>query len=309
MMSATPTRTTGPGRDTGIRPTLAELVALREAVGRGATARRARSGVRAQALAPARGHGMEYAESRDYVAGDDARHIDWRVTARTGRTHTKTFQAERERLTLLVADTARSLYIGTRVRFKSVQAARAGAIATWAAVADGDRVAAIRGTSHEAPVPPASGRRGALRVLHALAHWYAEPPPADDGLAVALEHAARVARPGSRVLVLADAASVVTIPARRWLALSAHSEVLVLLLSDPLEQAPPYARLRFAGPSGPVELDLGQATQRARWEDAFAGTLARAGTLLQAARVRSTVLSSEMPSGLWLPMFGRPRAV
>ena len=40
---------------------------------------------------------MEYAESREYVAGDDARHIDWRVTARTGRAHTKLFQAERER--------------------------------------------------------------------------------------------------------------------------------------------------------------------------------------------------------------------
>lgn len=307
MESATPT--IEQDRVSGIRPTLAELVALRAVAGGGSIARRASSGVRAQALAAARGHGMEYAESRDYVAGDDARHIDWRVTARTGRTHTKTFQAERERLTLLVADTTPPLYIGTRVRFKSVQAARAGAIATWAAIADGDRVAAMRGTAQEAPVPPASGRRGALRVLHALARWYAEPPPDDDGLGIALEHAARVARPGSRVCVLADAGSVVTVPARRWLALSAHSEVLVLLLSDPLEQAPPRARLRFSGPSGPVALDLAQAALRAQWNDAFAGTLARATGLLQAARVRSTVLSSEMPSGVWLPMFGRPRVM
>ena len=96
MESATPT--IEQDRVSGIRPTLAELVALRAVAGGGSIARRASSGVRAQALAAARGHGMEYAESRDYVAGDDARHIDWRVTARTGRTHTKTFQAERERL-------------------------------------------------------------------------------------------------------------------------------------------------------------------------------------------------------------------
>lgn len=307
MESATPT--IEQGRVSGVRPTLAELVALRAVAGGGSTARCASSGVRAQALAAARGHGMEYAESRDYVAGDDARHIDWRVTARTGRTHTKTFQAERERLTLLVADTTPSLYIGTRVRFKSVQAARAGAIAAWAAIADGDRVAAMRGTAREAPVPPASGRRGALRVLHALARWYAAPPLDDDGLGVALEHAARVARPGSRVCVLADAGSVVEVPARRWLALTAHSEVLVLLMSDPLEQAPPQAHLRFSGPSGPVALDLAQAALRAQWDDAFAGTLARATTLLQGARVRSIVLSSEMPSGVWLPMFGRPRVM
>ena len=124
-------------------------------------------------LSPLRGRGMEYAESREYVAGDDARHIDWRLTARTGRAHTKLFQAERERLTLIVADTAPALYFGTRVRFKSVQAARAGAVAAWAAARDGDRIAALRGSDGEAPVPPASGARGALRVLDALVRWYA----------------------------------------------------------------------------------------------------------------------------------------
>src|SRR5690606_30309855 len=87
---------------------------------------------------------MEYAESREYAPGDEVRHIDWRVTARSGRPHTKMFQAERERLTLVVADTAPALYFGTRVRFKSVQAARAAAMATWVGVRDGGRAAAPR---------------------------------------------------------------------------------------------------------------------------------------------------------------------
>ena len=113
----------------GIVPTLAELVALRPLAGGRRNARLGRHGISGQSLSPLRGRGMEYAESREYVAGDDARHIDWRVTARTGRPHSKIYQAERERLTLIVADTAPSLYFGTRVRFKSVQAARAGAIA------------------------------------------------------------------------------------------------------------------------------------------------------------------------------------
>src|SRR6476469_10537807 len=152
----------------GFAPTLQELVALRAlAFGRRA-ARRGRHGVSGQALSPLRGRGMEYAESREYAISDDARHIDWRLTARSGRPHTKLFQAERERLTLVIADTAPSLYFGTRVRFKSVQAARAGAIAAWAAVRDGDRVAALRGSDRDPPVPPAAGQRGALRVLDAL---------------------------------------------------------------------------------------------------------------------------------------------
>src|SRR5690606_23016129 len=172
-----------------------------------------------------------------------------------GTPHTKLFQAERERLTLLVADTTPALYFGTRVRFKSVQAARAAAIATWVAVRDGDRVAALRGSSSEPPVPPAGGPRGALRVLDALARWYAHPPADDDGLDVARERAGRVMRPGSRVVVVADPASIASVPERRWPALAMHSQVLVLLPVDPLESAPPGEALAIQAGGQRIELD------------------------------------------------------
>ena len=93
----------------GITPSLDELVALRRAVLGRRPPRRGSHGMSGQAQSPMRGRGMEYAESREYANGDDARHIDWRLTARTGRPHTKLFQAERERLTLIVADTYRYL--------------------------------------------------------------------------------------------------------------------------------------------------------------------------------------------------------
>nr|MDQ3494882.1 DUF58 domain-containing protein [Pseudomonadota bacterium] len=134
-----------PTQGDGLRPTLAELIGLRSTVLARRAPRRGRHGVSGQAPSPLRGRGMEYAESRQYALGDDARHIDWKLTARSGRPHTKLFQAERERLSLIVADTAPALYFGTRVRFKSVQAARAGAVAAWSGVRDGDRLAALRG--------------------------------------------------------------------------------------------------------------------------------------------------------------------
>ena len=162
---------------------------------------------------------------------------DRRLTARSGRTHTKLFQAERERLTLIVADTSPLLYFGTRVRFKSVQAARAGALAAWLAARDGDRIAALRGSSREAPVPPASGPRGALRVLDALVRWYAQPPAGDDGLPTALDHARRLLRHGSRLLVLDDPASIAAVPSALWPQLSMHHELGVLLLPDARLQA------------------------------------------------------------------------
>ena len=294
----------GTATDDGITPTLAELIALRALAHARGRVRRGASGLRSQAPSALRGRGMEYAESRAYAIGDDARHIDWRLTARSGKPHTKLFQAERERLTLLVADTAPSLYFGTRVRFKSVQAARAGAVAAWRAVADGDRIAALRGSATVPPVPAASGARGALRVLDALARWYARPPEDDGGLELALDHARRLLRPGSRLLVLADPASAAAIPAARWPALTAHHQVVVLLLTDPLEMAPPESLLAFAPAGGDddarIELDLAAPGQRRRWQAAFAGRVEDTVAALAARGVHAMALSCDAPSDAWL---------
>ena len=281
-----------------------------------------------------RGRGMEYAESREYANGDDARHIDWRLTARTGRPHPKLFQAERERLTLIVADTAPMLYFGTRTRFKSVQAARAGAIAAWAAVRDGDRIAALRGSLREAPIVPASGSRGALRVLDAMVRWYAQPPEHDAGLAVALDHADRLLRPGSRLVVLADPLSVASLPPSRWPILVQHREVIVLLLTDPLEREPPRAKLPFlvqrplvqhvpvqrvlvpraasAADRAPatqrIELDLASNAQRERWQATFTAPLEEALSILARNGIRARALSTDAPSESWLDLFAGTRA-
>lgn len=295
------------GSGNGIRPSLSELVALRGSVTGRRNARLGRHGVAGHALSPLRGRGMEYAESRDYVAGDDARHIDWRLTARTGRAHTKLFQAERERLTLIVADTAPSLYFGTRVRFKSVQAARAGAVAAWAAARDGDRIAALRGSVREPPVSPASGARGALRALDALVRWYSQPPEEDAGLPVALDHAQRLLRPGSRVVMLADPRSIAEIPERRWPALAQHHEVIVLLLTDPLETAPPKSALPFSTGDHRVEVDLASPAPRQRWLREFAAPVEAAIASLPSRGVRVRALPSNEPSESWLPLLGRAR--
>lgn len=291
----------------GIVPSLRELIALRALVQGRRGAKRGRHGIQGHALSNLRGRGMEYAESREYALGDDARHIDWRLTARSGKAHTKLFQAERERLTLVVADTASSLYFGTRKRFKSVQAARAGALAAWLAVRDGDRIAALRGSTREPPVPAASGPRGALRVLDALVRWYAAPPPDDAGLQAALEHAARLLRPGSRLLVLADPASVAALPASTWAGLALHHDVTVLLLVDPLEQAPPAARLPFRIADG-ARLVLGLDAQavRARWHRAFGAQVETAVATLQRHGVRATPLASDDASDAWLPLLDAP---
>lgn len=290
--------TPGPnaGAFPGVVPTLDELVALRGLASSPRHLRRVRTAVAGLASSPMRGRGMEYAESREYSAGDDARHVDWRLTARTGRAHTKVFHAERERLTLLVADTSAALYFGTRVRFKSVQAARAGAVIAWHAVGEGDRVAMLRGAPREAPVGPAGGPRGALRVIDALARWYGTRPADDGGLALALDRAQRLLRPGARLVVLADPSSLEAVPLHRWTAMARHHDVAVLLLNDPLETDPPTVRLPVAGPGGRVEIALDAKAVRARWLERFAAPLQRANDVLPGRGVRVLGLSTTDPS-------------
>ena len=245
---------------------------------------------------------MEYAESREYTIGDDVRRMDWRLTARSGRAHTKLFQAERERLTLLVADTDPALYFGTRVRFKSVQAARAGAVAVWSALQSGDRIAALRGG--EPAIPPATGMRGAMRVLDALARWYARPPGDQSGLDMALEHAQRLLRPGAQVVVLADPVAASRVPPVRWTALARHHQATLVLLQDPLEVAPPRRGLDFLAGGRRLRLALDLPGVRGRWEHAFLDPARELARSLPAMGWQLRLLSTDAASADWL----RPQA-
>ncbi|HET9483333.1 MAG TPA: DUF58 domain-containing protein [Xanthomonadales bacterium] len=277
----------------GIVPALDELIALRGHVLAWPPPTRSAERQAGAAPAPLRGRGMDYAESRPYVAGDDARHIDWRVTARTGRMHTKVFHAERDRVTLLLADTAPTLYFGTRRCFKSVQAARAGALAAWAAQRSGDRIAALRGSTVEAPRPPQGGVRGALRALDALARWYGAPQPDDAGLERALEATVRVVKPGARVVALLDPRSVDGCTDARLTALAAHHDAIAVLLVDPFELDPPVDHLAFATTDGEVELDLDEDVVRRQWDLAFAARYGRARERLLQLGWRTLVLRTD----------------
>lgn len=284
----------------GVTPTLESLLALRQPARGGKAVRRGEYGRQGAGLSVQLGRGMEYAQSRQYVPGDDARHIDWRLAARTGTLHTKCYQVERERLTLVVADTAPAMYFGTRTRFKSVQAARAAAAVVWRALAQGERLAAVCGSAREAPIRPGRGMQAAMQVLLALVRWYRQPPDEDAGLDTALQQALRLARPGSRILVLAEGRSLTQAQQPHWLALAQHHQVTVLLLADVLELSPPAARLPFATSRGVQALALGQADVRRQWQQHFAEPLQAAQRMLQQAGIASRVLLAHEDSAQWM---------
>lgn len=278
-----------------VAPDLGELIGLRRLLRRLPPGPRGASPMPGPAVAARRGRGMDYAESRPYAPGDDARHVDWRVSARTGRLHSKTYHAERERVSLILADTAPALYFGTRARFKSVQAARAGALAAWAAQRAGDRVGALRATRAEPPLPPQGGLRGVLPALRALARWYRNPPADALDLAEGLRAARRLLHPGASLLVLADPYSFEAVSDAELAALTAHCELRAVLLVDRLELDPPRAPVRLADGGREWWLDLSQPAVRAAWDARFGERYQAIAARLRSRRVQVLSLAGEEP--------------
>lgn len=123
-------------------------------------------------ISKVRGRGMDFSEVRHYQAGDEIRHMEWRVTARTGRPHVKIYQEERERPVVILTDFNPSMIFGTRIAFKSVVAARLAALLAWTVIKQGDRVGGVffSATQHSEFTPKARDL-SMLPMLAALSRY------------------------------------------------------------------------------------------------------------------------------------------
>ena len=187
-----------------------------------------------------RGRGLEFEEVRPYVPGDDVRSIDWRVTARRGKPHTKLFREERERPVWIVADLHPGLFFGSKRQFKSAVLLQAAALLAWVAAMGGDRVGAIIADGSAAPriLPPRGREAGVLPILQALVECQPRAPgaPVQTGLQTALTTLRPLLQPGSLVLLLSDFAQV-DAPLQDMLAgMARQNDCRLLWLTDPLER-------------------------------------------------------------------------
>jgi uncharacterized protein (DUF58 family) len=226
----------GDGR---VRVSLTELIALRSRVARlrlpPQDSRATRVGTQTSRLY---GRGMDYAESRAYQPGDDVRRLDWRLTARSGRLHTKLFQEEREGQLLILFDQHASMRFGTRVRFKSVQAARAAALAAWYAVRAGERVGLMQFGGYTHLQRPRAGLHGALDVCGALARGDEIRSDHQEPLSQALHCVIRLQHGANRVLLISDGQSSDEAARNRLLEMMRHTAVRILIVADALELMP-----------------------------------------------------------------------
>lgn len=198
---------------------------------------------------PFKGRGMEFDEVRPYMQGDDARTLDWRVTARTGRPHTKLFREERERTVLVWVDLRNPMFFATQGAFKAVRAAQTAALLGWSAAAQGDRIGGlIFSESAHIELRPRRGKTALLHMLSKLAehpNWSqrehrSNPDASGDELNQALMRLRRVAQPGSLICLLSDFSGLNEQAITHLRQLARHSDVVLGAINDPLEaELPP----------------------------------------------------------------------
>ncbi|MGR5065442.1 DUF58 domain-containing protein [Photobacterium sp. DNB22_13_2] len=186
-----------------------------------------------------KGRGMNFAEVRPYQAGDDIRAIDWRVTARTGKTHTKLFTEEREQPVMLLIDVSPSMKFGTQLLLKSVQAAHFSSLLSWLAVSEQDRIGAIVFNGNRMyECKPTARQQGPLTVINAMIDAHGEHENFNEqrlSFSDALKHLHHLCPKGSEIVVLSDFYHLQENDKRRLSQLRQHNRLQFVQLFDPLE--------------------------------------------------------------------------
>jgi len=164
-----------------------------------------------------RGQGMEFEEVRAYLPGDDIRNIDWRVTARTGTTHTKVFTEDKEQLVFGILNQQQRLFFGSKKALKSVIAAHYFANILNQARDQGHRVGAFLFDDHNhREFKPSNRRKHLMHILsdveknHNLqieqikTSGFETQQHQGDNLSATLQRLTKIARPGSKIHIISD---------------------------------------------------------------------------------------------------------
>jgi uncharacterized protein (DUF58 family) len=115
-----------------------------------------------------RGRGIEFSEVREYVLGDDVRHIDWNVTARTNKLHVKEFVEERDLRVYVIFDYSASNEFGFEKSKKSIGHEIAASI-IFSAMKNNDSIGlGIFTDALEQFIPARKGRKHSLTLLRTL---------------------------------------------------------------------------------------------------------------------------------------------
>src|SRR5437868_9351284 len=209
-----------------------------------------------------KGQGMEFAEVREYQAGDEVRSIDWNVTARMRRPYVKRYIEERELTVMLAVDLSGSERFGTRIRFKSELASELAAVLAMSAVRNNDRVGVLLFTDRiEHVVPPRNGRRHVLRIIRDVLAF--EPVGRGTDMVRAIDYVAKMLNEHAIVFIVSDFLEEdISDPLKL---LAQHHDVVAVTVDDPSErELPDIGIARLVDPETGETLEIDTSSPNVR---------------------------------------------
>jgi uncharacterized protein (DUF58 family) len=193
-----------------------------------------------------KGHGVQFSEHRQYVAGDDIRHIDWKVSARTRDPLIKKFEEERELTVFLVVDVSGSKKFGSGTKLKSEIVAEIGGMLAYAASHSGDKVGVLFFADQvEKIIRPGKGRSHVQRVIRDLLGF--EPKTHGTQLGKALDSTRRVMKHSGIIFILSDFMGTGYEKSLKHLSRK-HDVIAIRLTDDREDSIPELGLLRLFDP-------------------------------------------------------------
>ena len=250
-----------------------------------------------------RGRGINFEEIRTYLPGDDVRNIDWKVTARMRKPHTRVYTEDRDRPTLLVVDQRINMFFGSKRAMKSVVAAEAAALGAWRVVCVGDRVGAVIFNDTEIEsIPPHRSNKTVLNILGSIVRMNQklttkhETVSQSAKLNEALKNVSRLAKHDYLICIISDFDGANEDTQRMMTRLARHNDVIVGFVYDDLEtEIPDLGRVIIGDGNKQIEFDTSDQSLRQRYKDEFADRLAIAKKFLMQRKVPIIPLNTEIP--------------
>lgn len=255
-----------------------------------------------------KGHGVQFSDHRQYVPGDDVRHIDWKASARSREPLIKKFEEERELTVLLLVDVSASEGFGSSRKLKGEVAAEVAGMLAYAASHTGDKVGVVLfGGEIEQIIPPKKGRQHILRIIRDLLSH--RPRTRGTDLAGALERAGRVLKHSGVVFILSDfLAEDYELQLKR---LARRHDVVAVSIGDPREaEIPSLGQILLMDPETGEErlVDTGSYAFKKWLKEFQVARAADLGTALKGGRIENLKIQTKDDYGEAVVRFFQARS-
>ena len=238
-----------------------------------------------------RGRGLDFEEVRSYVAGDDIRNIDWKVTARTQKTHSRVYSEEKEKPALIVVDQTKSMFFGSQRRTKSVVAGELAALAAFRVLKEGDRVGGVVFADNGIDIVfPKRDRKNILRFLEKIVERNHE---LEKSLPVKFEEALKETASKIRNIVTHDFMIIIISDFMRYSpevikfisSMAQHNDVILAKVYDPMEQDIPSEKVITGDGEKQIVMDGENKRLRQKFREGFEQDYANFETEMKKHRI------------------------